>query len=114
MNKERIIEIKRRIIKLVFTVSCVFMLIGCTSANQENVKDSEIKEEETINEDIALSELTLHVWSDTDQENKVYSDTSSEDVQLYTDLFDILSSSKENSDDIIVMGAMLLRPFRMA
>lgn len=86
--------------------SCIFLLIGCTSDNEKSTRDSEVTEAETSanEEDHTLKEMTLQVWSDAAQDNQTYTDTSSEDIRLFTELVNTLSSQSEDSDDIIVMG----------
>ena len=79
-------------------IGCLLLLPFSTTTTKENIHQaSELMLNDNGDEDNHSSvEVTLEVWSDADQENKSYTDTSSESIQLFTELFDLLCSQKED------------------
>ena len=87
-------------------VGCLLLACGCTAVKEDIPNDSEIRQTETANEESKTSaeKVTLSIWSDADQENKTYMDTTAESIQIFTELYSVFSSQKENTEDIAIMG----------
>ena len=49
------------------------------------------------------SEITLYLWDNEIQDNRTYTDTSKETIEIFTELFDLLSAQTESSDDVLVL-----------
>ena len=49
------------------------------------------------------SEITLYLWDNEIQDNRTYTDTSKETIEMFTILFDLLSGQTESSDDVLVL-----------
>ena len=77
-----------------------YMSDGTIKFTSEDVKTYADYQKEK--EAISAAEITLFVWSFDDNTNKRYADTSSENIQIFTELFDALFNQTESSDDILI------------